>query len=60
MADASIGDMAAMNPNAIIAGVGGNSWLHEITFMSEDSPPVFTTICAIYILTKLKVVVDGC
>lgn len=45
-ADASNGDIAAIYPNAIMAGVGGKSLLHEITFNSETIPPVFAIIWA--------------
>jgi len=44
MADASFGDIAAMYPKACTAGLGDNSWLHEITFKSLSNPPLLTTI----------------
>jgi len=48
-ANASNGDMAAIYPNAIMAGVGVQFLLHEITFNNEAIPPWFTIIWAIYV-----------
>lgn len=48
MANASFGDIAAMYPKVSTAGVGDNSWLHEITFNNFSIPPLLTTIWAIY------------